>query len=60
MQTHHNRDIIIVPPLISSLICMCIYWYRKMDLNRASAVLLMLVYMIYLGFNIYMFYSDED
>lgn len=60
MQTHHSREIIIIPPLLSSLICMCIYWYRKMDINRASAVLLMLVYMIYLGFNVYMFWSDED
>ena len=60
MQTHHNRDIIIIPPLLSSLICMCIYWYRKMDINRTSAVLLMLVYMTYLGFNVYMFWSDED
>lgn len=60
MQTHHSREMIIIPPLLSSLICMCIYWYRKMDINRASAVLLMLVYMIYLGFNVYMFWSDED
>ena len=60
MQTHHNRDIIILPPLISSLLCMFIYWYRKMDLNRTTALILMLIYFIYLGFNVYMFYYEED
>jgi len=60
MQTHHSRDAIILPPLISSVLCMVIYWYRKMDLNRTTALLLLLIYVVYLSFNIYMFYSDED
>lgn len=60
MQTHHNRDIVVLPPLISSILCMIIYWYRKMDLNRTTAGLLMLIYIVYLAFNIYMFSQDED
>ena len=28
MQTHHNRDIVVLPPLITSFLCMMIYWYR--------------------------------
>ena len=60
MQTHHNRDIVVLPPLISSILCMIIYWYRKMDLNRTTASLLLLIYVLYLAFNIYMFRNDED
>ena len=60
MQTHHNRNIVVLPPLITSVICMIIYWYRKMDLNRTTASLLLLIYLGYLGFNVYLFHTDED
>ena len=60
MQTHHDRNIVVLPPLISSVICIFIYWYRKMDLNRTTSFVLMVIYAVYLGFNIYMFYDDEN
>jgi len=55
MQSMHNRDMVVLPPLICSILCILIYWNRRMDLNRTSAALLMLIYMAYLAFNIKMF-----
>ena len=60
MQTHHSRNSIILPPLITSIIVMMIFWYREMDLNRKTAVILVIIYLLYLAFNISVFWSDED
>ena len=60
MQSHHNRDTVVLPALISSLLCMVIYWYRKMNLNRASAGMLMLIYVVYLTYSILKFRGDND
>ena len=60
MQSHHNRDSVVLPALISTILCMIIYWYRKMDLNRTSAGLLMMIYAIYLTYSVLKFYDDQD
>ena len=60
MQTEHNRNAVVLPPLVVAVCTLCIFWYRKMDLNRTSAALLLLTYLTYLSFNIYMFWNDAE
>ena len=60
MQIEHTRNTVVLPPLIVMICCQGIYWYRKMDLNRTTAALLILIYVAYLAFNIYMFWGDEE
>ena len=60
MQMTHTRNTVVLPPLIVMICCLGIYWYRKMDLNRTSSALLILIYVTYLAFNIYMFWGDAE
>ena len=56
MQIDHNRNDVVLPPLIVTICCLFVYWYRKMDLNRTSATTLIMIYLTYLSFNVYMFW----
>ena len=59
MQSHHTRDMVILPALICTVLSFIIFMVQKMDLNRFSAVLLVFIYFGYINYAFYAF-GDQD
>lgn len=60
MQTHHSRDIAILPALICTVVSFAVFMARKMELDRLSSLLLIAVYIGYICYNFAVFGNDED
>ena len=59
LQSHHTRNQVVLPPIICSALCTLIFYYRRMDLDRKSALGLILIYCTYVAYSILIFYGDE-
>ena len=60
MQSHHTRDMVVLPPLICAVLSMIIFMARQMDLNRGSALLLISIYIGYIYYSVQLFGGDLD
>ena len=59
LQSFHTRNQVVLPPIICSVLCSAIFYYRKMELDRKSSLALIAIYLSYVGFSISDFYYDE-
>ena len=59
LQTHHTRNQVVLPPLVCSFACLVTFGFRKMELNRSSALILIAIYIGYVAFSIHEFIHDE-
>lgn len=59
LQSQHTRNQVVLPPIICALLCFGIFFAQKMELNRASAVALIAVYLGYVAYSVTEFYHDE-
>lgn len=59
LQSHHTRNQVVLPPIICSFLCTGIFYFQKMELDRKSALTLVLIYTVYVTYSIINFYKDE-
>ena len=60
MQSHHGRDLVVLPPLICCVISFLIFLYIRMELDRLSSFVLICIYAVYITYSFMYFGADLD
>ena len=60
MQSHHGRDLVVLPPLVCSVFAFLILLYVRMELDRLSSFFLILIYAGYITYSFMYFGKDLD
>ena len=60
MQTVHSRNVVVLPVLICTVLSLLVFWWRKMNLDRKSSLLLIGIYAAYIAFSVATFAGDKD
>ena len=60
MQTHHSREIVVLPPFVCAVLSFCIYMFKGMELDRSSSLMLITIYLAYIAFSVVIFSQDRD
>ena len=58
MQSHHGRDLVVLPPLVCSILSFLIFLYLRMELDRLSSFVLILIYAGYIAYS-FMYFGDD-
>ena len=51
---------VILPALVCTVLSFTIFMWRKMDLERVSALMLLAIYLFYIYYNFAVFGGDSD
>ena len=60
MQSHHSREMVVMPPLIVCILSLCVFLICGMELDRASSTALIAIYTGYVWYSIEIFSQDAD
>mmetsp|Transcript_22078 Transcript_22078/g.27142 ORF Transcript_22078/g.27142 Transcript_22078/m.27142 type:complete len:97 (-) Transcript_22078:147-437(-) len=60
MQTHHPREMVVLPPLAACILGLCVFTLTGMELNRLSSTALIVIYGGYVYYSSIVFYGDSD
>lgn len=59
LQSHHSREMVVLPPLLTCVVSLAIFMFVGMELGRVTSTLLIILYFCYVGYSIIAFSEDD-
>ena len=60
MQKSHDRDQVVLPPLLASLLTLVVFLGCGSRVNRPASLVLLTIYLTYLSLSVHLFWSETE